>query len=205
MVSSSYPRFWMLCLCCSMQEPAELSSGSLLKALGSLAPGAESLFAGKQFYLEACLLIVPYLNVRVYDLGGEARLGARWVCKVDILVFTCGRARHMSRVSQHSRGCCHALCHAAWRHHHPAPLLGTSSAIIRIIIFCRKYGGISLPKLIFINCAKVVQMSTNRVQSFHSYQQWTSEVNIVGFLANICPKNWIENIWIRRKRGRRWC
>ena len=60
-----------------MQEPAELSDGSLLKALGSRAPGAESLFAGKQFYLEACLLIVPYLNVRVYDLGGEARLGAR--------------------------------------------------------------------------------------------------------------------------------
>ena len=69
-----------------------------------------------------------------------------------------------------------------------APLLGTSSAIIRIIIFCRKYGGISLPKLIFINCAKVVQMSTNRVQSFHNYQQWMSEVNIVRFLANICPK-----------------
>ena len=31
------------------------------------------MFAGKQFYLEACLLIVPYLNVRVYDLGGRAR------------------------------------------------------------------------------------------------------------------------------------
>ena len=60
-----------------MQEPAELSNGSLLTAHGSLAPGAESMFAGKQFYLEACLLIVPYLNVRVYDLGGGARLGAR--------------------------------------------------------------------------------------------------------------------------------
>ena len=120
MVSSSYPRFWIY-LCCSMQEPAELSNGSLLKAHGSLAPGAESMFAGKQFYLEACLLIVPYLNVRVYDLGGGARLGARWVCKVEILVFTCGWARHMSRVSQHSRGCCHAPCHAAWRHHRPAP------------------------------------------------------------------------------------
>ena len=47
-------------------------------------------------------------------------------------------------------------------------------------------------------------MSTNRVQSFHNYQQCQPEVNIVRFLVNICPKNWIENIWIRRKRGRRW-